>query len=231
MFSISGLQRYFVILWWSVWVLFVDKLLAEEGLFAHAHPELAVHVAFWFSVQVLEQALWALFHTLLQIFGALSLFGRIVACDHQTKLVHEKGWGGDFDGFRVTNYLSDDASRSSLIWVPNHLLKAFLDEACKVDDSAISWSFNFIVLEEDISAVELDGFINNVMASRVHIVVWVLRSHGQNRNSTCKLSLFAVEFRVIAHEYRFLNTYRYVKSLSYYLRPYFYFLINFNVII
>ena len=77
----------------------------------------------------------------------------------------------------------------------------------------------------------MDGFVDDVMASRVRIVVCILRSDGENRNSTCQLSLFAVEFRVVADEYRFLNTYRYVNSLDYYLRPYFYFLIYFNVII
>ena len=106
-----------------------------------------------------------------------------------------------------------------------------MDEACQVDDNTVTWSLDFIVLEQDVSAVELDGFIDDVMASRVHIVVCILRSDGQNRNSARQLDLFAVEFRVVAYEYRFLNAYRYVNSLDYYLRPYFYFLIYFNVII
>ena len=129
-------------------VLLVDKLLSEEGLFAEAEPVLAIELAFRPAVQVLQQALRALFHHLFELIDALGLFCWRARGLHQAELVHEECLlVCNVDGFDVRDDLADYARGGILLREANHLLEALLDEASQVDDAAVTSALNLVILE------------------------------------------------------------------------------------
>ena len=176
----------------SVLVLLVDKLLAEEWFFAHAEPELTVEVAFTCPIQVLKEAFGALFHHLFELVCALALLSRCVRRLQQAQLVHEECWQANFDRFRVCYDLANHAGSRLLLWVPGHLLETLLNEAGQEDQATIASALNLVILEKDVSAVQLDGLINDVMCGNIRIVS-IFGSDGQNGNATSFLNLLIIE--------------------------------------
>ena len=71
-------------------VLLLDVDLSKEWLLGESNPKLAVHLTLRWPVHVLEQALGALLHQLLQVVGQLaSLIWRCVGAE-QAQLVQEE---------------------------------------------------------------------------------------------------------------------------------------------
>ena len=138
--------------------------MAEEGLFAHTEPELAVQLTFLPPVQILKQALGALFHHLFELVCAFTLFGGRVGRFQQTELVHEESVRADVDRLGVGNDLPDDSLRLVKLGVTNHLLQALLNEAGQVDNAAIASTLDLVVLEENVGAEEVYGLVNNIVA-------------------------------------------------------------------
>ena len=73
-----------------------------------------------------------------------------------------------------------------------HLLETLLNEAGQEDEYFVATSLHFVVLEEDVCAEKLNGFVNDVVGCDVRVVL-SLWSDWQECHTEGLLRLFAIE--------------------------------------
>ncbi len=110
----------------------------------------------------------------------------------KTKLVHEECLLAHLIRFSICNDLVNDLLSLVRCGVSQHLLEAFLDESCQIDQVLVATTLNLVVLKQDVCAEKTDCLVNDVV-SRCVWVVFILRGEGMQSHAARLLSLLPIE--------------------------------------
>ena len=129
--------------------VFISELLSKEESLSKCQPVFTIHVSCLLIIEDVQKSLSAFLLAFLQVLSHLHSLC-CISLFEKSKSSHEEILCVGIDS--LLNNLINNLSSFSLVILSLDLLKALLDEASQVDNSAVSWSLDFEVREHNLDA-------------------------------------------------------------------------------